>query len=129
MPQTQGWANVTHTLNSNAWNLAAKIQQGRTLHMQELGNLYMEGCVTNAPSEYLSLLETTMAARGYENKAKTANDVSHLSEHEFKVTQALQGNPHVLSGGAITDTTLNARRALKYSTRRSSAMVENLGLI
>ena len=126
MPRTQALANVTHSLNSNAWNVAAKMQQSRSLHMHEMSNLYMEACLSGLPTGYLSLLETTMNKRSLYNNQKSDNDSMLLSDHDMKLKNALEHNPNVLSGGAVSTNTRNARQALKYSTKRTNALLENL---
>ena len=127
MLQTQALANVTHNLNAHVMDVSAKVQHGRSLHMHEMGNLYMEACLWGLPSPYLSLLETTMSARHAFNSKKLNLDTEVLSDHTYKLNQALAQNSYVLSGGGgILRGGEQAHQALEYASKRSAALFENL---
>jgi len=126
MPRTQGLANASQAFYSNIWNVAAKIQQDRSLHLHEMDNLYMEACLHEMPDQFLSLLEATIADRSTYNARKTVLDAVELSSHDSKMVDALGANEGVLRGGGVQARGHSAKQGLKYATSRSAALLDNL---
>jgi hypothetical protein len=127
MPRSEAFASAIRQYQDATMDIAAKIQQDRSLHMRELANLYMEACSSDEVSDdYLSMLEATIADRSTFSARKTMLEAGDIDEHAEKLAGALNRNQNILQGGAVSSHGISGRNGLKYSTTRSAAVLENM---
>lgn len=111
-------------------NTQQKIMQERSIHGQELSNVYMEAVSAGAPPAYLSMLEAIIADRSAYSTRKTYLDAAELTKHNTKMNSALGSNVGVLTGGAAgLSGGANSKQAIggmNYASKRSNALLNNM---
>lgn len=111
-------------------NTQQKIMQERSIHGQELSNVYMEAVATGAPPAYLSMLEAMIADRSAYSTRKMFLDAAELTKHANKLSSALGPNVGVLTGGvAGLSGGANSKQAIgsmNYAAKRSNAYLNNM---
>jgi hypothetical protein len=124
------YASALQQYNQYLMNTQQKIMQERSIHGQELSNVYMEAVSNGAPAPYLSMLEAMIADRSAYSTRKTFLDAAELTKHSAKLNSALGSNVGVLTGGASGlaggSTTKQAIGGLAYASKRSNALLENM---
>ena len=130
MSSATKYASALQQYNHFLMNTQQKIMQERSVHGQELTNVYMQAVAAGAPPGYLSMLEAMIADRSTYNMRKTFVDAAELTKHGKKLNVALGPHVGVLAGGAAGlrggADSREGRRALGYAAKRSNALLENL---
>lgn len=125
MPSHQSYVSTIGVYDKAVDDLSARVQQERAMHMHDLTSTYMNAIRNRMPSEYLSLLETTIGKRSTYNDRKLVLDAADLTMQEAKVKNAMGSNFVALAGGSIIDPSHTALKKLHYSAKRSNALLAN----
>lgn len=125
MPSHEKYAKAIRYYDTAVDDISARVQQDRSLHMHDLTNVYMQAIATRMPSEYLTMLETTIGERSIYNDRKMVLDAADLTMQNKKLTNALQQNVNTLTGGGVVDRSGNAMKNMHYAAKRGNAMYAN----
>jgi hypothetical protein len=109
-------------------NLRKKVQQERSVHCQQLANVYAEAVATGSNKAFIDMLNQMMQDRTHGTELKMQMDALEWKEHETKTTRALGQDRGVLSGGAscLSAGAKRRKKQLKYCGCRSNAYHQNL---
>jgi hypothetical protein len=122
MPSHQSYVSTIGAYDKAIDDIVARVQQDRTLHMHDLTTTYMHAIQSRMPSNYLSMLESTIGERSTFNNRKLVLDAADLTMQEAKVKHAMGSNFTALAGGSLGDKSHNALKRLHYSAKRSNAL-------
>ena len=125
MPSHGSYASALQTYNTSIDDVAARVQQDRTLHMHDLTTTYMHAISSGMPDQYLNMLERTIGERKIYNDRKMVFDAADLTLQNSKLTRALGANKGTLSGGGVHDTSRAALKGMHYSVQRANALYAN----
>lgn len=130
MPDCAKVADVLAGYSAALEDLRAKVQQDRSVHCQELLNIYSEAVATGSDRAFIHKVSELIAARVQANEAKVKMDALEWQEHESKTTGALGEDSGVLRGGARglrgKKRGKSRERALHYCGSRCNAYHTNL---
>ncbi len=99
---------VLDAYNDGVNDLAAKIQQERAAHIDDLVNLYLEANLVQVPGGLLSLLESMIDNRTVFNQRKTLIDAVELRKHDDKIRDKGR-TPYTLKRSAALFDNLNKK--------------------
>jgi hypothetical protein len=106
-------------------DVSKRVIQDRTLHMHDMGELYMMALKERMPSEYLSTVEQAIGERSVYNTRKMIMDAADFTAHDRKLNGVMGPNMQTLAGGGVVDTSRAALDGMKYSAMRSNALYAN----
>lgn len=106
-------------------DMAARIQQDRSLHMHDLTSIYTNAVSTRLPPAYLTMMESVIGNRSIYNDRKLVMDAADLSVNESKIRNAMGANFTALAGGSINNATYDGLKGLHYSAQRCNALLSN----
>lgn len=130
MSLATNYASALQKYDQHVWDTQQKMMQERSLHSQDLVNVYMEAVASGVPSRYLSMMEGMIADRGAYNTRKTLLDAAELTKHQAKLKASLGSQAGVLSGGAARlaggANSKSAQKAFDYAGLRSNALLNSM---
>jgi len=100
MPHCAKIANVLAAYSAALDDLRARVQQDRSIHCQELLNVYSEAVATGANRAFIEKVTELLAERMSDNDKKVRMDALEWEEHEHKTSRALGSDAMVMRGGA-----------------------------
>ena len=128
MPSCVQAADALKVYSDALENLRKKVQQDRSVHCQELQQVYAEAMALGAPQRFTDKVSQLVAERLRVNDVKMEMDALEWEEHDMKTHKKLGANQHVLSGGAtaLHHSGKDAKKSMMYAGLRSDAYMTNL---
>lgn len=130
MPDCAKVADVLAGYSAALDDLRARVQQDRSVHCQELLNVYSEAVAAGSDRAFINKVSELIAARVKANEAKVRMDALEWQEHDTKTVNALGEDGGVLQGGARRlgrrKRGKSRERAMHYCGSRCNAYHMNL---
>lgn len=121
-------ANAIQAYTAALDNLRKKVQQERSVHCQQLANVYAEAVASGSNQAFIAMLNQMMQDHTQGSDMKMQMDALEWKEHELKTKAALRQDHAVLTGGAscLTAGAKRRKKQLKYCGCRCNAYHHNL---